>query len=343
MKRKVKKICLRPLQEVAILSDGRITTCCADRKGVNTFASIYDDNFDTTFSQKFQEFKQKFAHNMINFPFCVKCFWKRRNYYNDFHKRNPAPDEVSNFLHKESIPKGLVIEMTSLCNLNCGRCISGSKRLKKYRQSPMINVDRLERWLESGIENVKFIRLYNYGETFLHPRSFDFCSSLTRKNPLIDIDIATNLLPLNTEKKIEKIIRAQPNILVVSLHGASQNSVSKFMGPNADFERVIGIMRKIIIKRNELKLDFPVIIWKYLLLKFSDSDEEMSAAQSIREKYGIDFLGFDIALGRFASKRFYKGSKDFDNLKKSEYYIWNVAQKISTKNLKRKIIDNNCQ
>jgi uncharacterized Fe-S cluster-containing radical SAM superfamily protein len=338
MKKKTKIICVRPLKEVTILSDGRITTCCLDPKGLNTFASIYDENFDTTFSIKFQELKQKFVENIKNFPFCVQCIKSRKNYYNDFHKKKPSAEEISAFLDEKAIPKGLVIEMTSHCNLKCGRCLSGLKDLKEYRQKGFIDGDTLKKWLISGINKIKNVRLYNYGETFLHPDAIDFCSFLTRENPSININIATNLILLNTDEKIEKLIKAQPNVLIVSLHGASQKSVSKFMGPNANFELALDIMRNITIKRKKLGLDFPVNIWKYLLLVFNDSDEEMFAAQSILKKYEIDFLGFDIATGPFASKRFYKGSKDFEELKKSEYYIGNLGQKIARQKLKRKLI-----
>lgn len=44
-------LCVRPLEEVAILCDGRITTCCIDEKGENSFAGIYDD--ESTFLEKY--------------------------------------------------------------------------------------------------------------------------------------------------------------------------------------------------------------------------------------------------------------------------------------------------
>lgn len=332
----LKKICTRPLQEIAVLSDGRITTCCVDRKGANAFASIYEDDFAHTFSHKFQTFKQKFVQNIFNFPTCVKCFWLRRNYYNEFHKKNPSPQQISTFLDEKTIPKSFVIEMAAFCNLKCGRCISGSKKLKKYRQSNLIDAYSLRKWLLPGINNIKSVRLYNYGETLLHPEAIDMCSFLTKNNPSIYIDLATNLLPLNTPQKVEQLIRAQPNILVVSLHGANQDTVKNFMGEKANFQVVLNTMKNIIKRRNELGLDLPVILWKYLLLKTNDTDEQMLTAQSIAEKNRIDFLGFDIAAGRFASKRFHKGSKDFEELKKGKYYIRNAAQKIAKQGLKRK-------
>jgi hypothetical protein len=338
MKKISKKICTLPLREIAVLADGRITSCCVDRKGANAFASIYEDDFAHTFSHQFKTFKQKFVQNIFNFPTCVKCFWLRRNYYNEFHKKNPSPQEISTFLDENTVPKNFVIEMAAFCNLKCGRYISGSKKLKKYRQSKLIDAHNLRKWLLPGINNIKSVRLYNYGETLLHPQAIDTCSFLTKNNPSIYISIATNLLPLNTPQKVEQLIRVQPNMLVVSLHGANQDTVKKFMGDNANFQLVLNTMENITKRRNELGLDLPVILWKYLLLKTNDTDEQMLTAQSTAAKNGIDFLEFDIAAGRFASKRFYKGGKDFEELKKSKYYIQNVVQKIAKQGFKRKTL-----
>lgn len=334
----LKRICNRPLQEIVILSDGRITTCCVDRKGANAFASIYEDDFISTFSHKFQTFKQKFVKNIFNFPTCVKCFWMRRHYYNDFHRNNPSPQEISAFLDEKAIPKGFVIEMAALCNLKCGRCISGSNKLEKYRERKMIEAHRLRNWILPGVGGIKSIRLYNYGETLLHPEAINTCSFFTKMNPGINISIATNLIPINTSGKVEQLVRAQPSRLIVSLHGADAHTVTKFMGDNANFQAVLDTMKRIIKKRNEWGLDLPIILWKYLLLKTNDTDEQMLTAQTIAKENGIDFLGFDIALGHFASRRFRMGCNDFDLLQKSRYYIRNVNKEISKLGLKRKFI-----
>lgn len=338
---KLKKICLRPLKEVVILSDGRITTCCLDPKGINTFASIYDDNFEKTFFKKFQKFKQKFVKNIDDFPFCVKCFDRNKNFYNDFYRENPSEEEISLFLDDKTIPRGLVIELTSFCNLKCLGCVSGLTIQKEYRKGGFLDCSVLKNWIIPGIDKIKAIRLYNYGETFLHPGSLDFCLFLTSNNPLLNLSIATNILLLNTEEKREKLIEAQPNSLFVSLHGASQESCEKYMGPKTNFKLALDIMRKIILVRKKYGLDFPVIIWKYLLLIYNDSDREMTAAKSIFDKWGIDFLAFDIAAGPFASKRFFKGSKEFEELKNDEYYIRNVGERIVRQKLSRKFLNKN--
>jgi hypothetical protein len=45
-------LCTRPLGELVILSDGRITTCCEDPRGVNAFANIYEHDYHQAFFER---------------------------------------------------------------------------------------------------------------------------------------------------------------------------------------------------------------------------------------------------------------------------------------------------
>ena len=329
-------ICLRPIKEIVVLSDGRVTTCCLDPKGGNTFANIYQDDFNGTLT-KFQQFKQRMVENE-SFPTCATCAKARKNYYNEFHKFNPPDREIESFLAAEAIPRQLVIELTVACNMSCTACISGKKQVKKYRNtenSLFLDTQILEKWLSPYIDRVLSIRLFNYGETFLHPKAIECCDFLTASNPGIHLIIATNILPLDNKKKIKSLLQAQPNALYVSLHGANQESVRKYMGPNADFQRALEIMKKIVNQRDKMGYEIPLVVWKYLLFKWNDSDQEMQQAESLAKEYGIDFIGFEITSGDIASKRFYKGSKELEELKKNNRLINVIYRMVKQKQIKR--------
>jgi adenine C2-methylase RlmN of 23S rRNA A2503 and tRNA A37 len=335
-KMKTKFICLRPVKEIVVLADGRVTTCCLDPKGGNTFANIYQDDFEETLT-KFQLFKQRMVENE-NFPICLTCIQARKNYYNEFHKLNPSAQEIESFLSADAVPRQLVIELTVACNMSCNACISGKKQIKKYRNIEnglFLDTKILEKWLFPYIDRVHSIRLFNYGETFLHPRAIEFCDFLTTSNPRIHLIIATNILPLDNDQKIKNLIQTQPNALFVSLHGANQDSVSKYMGPNADFLKALHIMKKIVALRSEMGYKLPLVVWKYILFNWNDSDEEMELARSMAKEHGIDFIGFEITSGDIASKKFYKGSKDFEELRKSDWFMNKISWIIGRKQIKR--------
>lgn len=342
-KERLNFICTLLLDEVVILSDGRITTCCFDADGNNTFSNIYEDDFEESV-KKLQLFKEKLVENPENFPQCSRCFIsKKRNNqaaYDYFLKENPSPAEIHHFLTPETAPKGLVIEVASACNLSCIGCPTGIRNLKKEKQpkqgkSLFIDMDQLKKWLTPYAKELKKIRLFNYGEPLIHPGAIDLCSFLTRENPGIDLIIATNLLPLNKKEKIIDLVMAQPNMIIVSLHGVNQESLVKYMGAQASFKQALSIMKQIIAERNRLGLTIPVVIWKYIIFNWNDSDEELEKAKYLAKKHNIDYLGFEITGGELASNRFHKNSENFETLQKSEFFIANIYKKISTLNIKR--------
>jgi protein-arginine kinase activator protein McsA len=262
---KTKFICQRPINEIVVLADGRVTTCCLDPRGANTFANIYQDNFEGTL-KKFQHLKKRMAENK-HFPVCENCVQTRTNYYNEFHKLNPSAQEIESFLATDAVFRQLIIELTVACNMSCTACLTGTKQVKKYRNlgnDPFMDTKVLKKWLSPYIDWVHAIKLFYYGETFLHPEAIEFCDFLTTSNPRIRLTIATNILPLDNDQKIKNLIKTQPNALFVSLHGAKQDSVSKYMGPNADFRKALHIMKKVVALRSEMGYKLPLVVWKYI-------------------------------------------------------------------------------
>lgn len=320
-------LCTRPLEEIVILSDGRVTTCCIDPWGFNAFANIYQDDFTTTIS-KFQQFKQHFIDSPSDFQFCHNCFRNRQTYYNDFHIHQPSPQDIQDYLSPQAIPRRLVIEPISICNLSCLNCVSDIKTLGKFRSNHILDLEKTKIWLTPHITSIGRIRFYNYGETFLNKNSIAFCAFLRHNHPHIEIDIATNLLPLDNHEKIQALVNAQPNILKVSLHGADQEKVSRYMGPKANFQRAIEIMKDIISFRTQKHYSFPLVMWKYLLFEWNDSDEEIEKARLLSKENGIDFFALELANGPYASRRFAKGTKKFNQLQVNQEHEKGILKRL---------------
>jgi uncharacterized Fe-S cluster-containing radical SAM superfamily protein len=345
--KKLNFICSRVLKEIVILAGGRITTCCLDPQGLNTFANIHKNNFGESV-KKFQLFREKLAADPGHFPLCVQCFMSRKKKkgaaYDHFLKENPGREEIASYVKGEIAPQTLVIEVTSACNLTCIGCPTGLRNRNKeekdnLKQNIFINIDKLKTWISPYMKKLNRIRLFNYGEPLLHPGTIDFSSFLTIENPKIDLIIATNLLPLNNEKKIRNFVKAQPTMIIVSLHGTNRESLVKYMGSRADFDGVLKIMKQIIDERNRLGLTLPIVIWKYILFHWNDSDQKLNEAKALAKEHSIDYLGFEITGGELASKRFYKGSADFEKLKKSGFFAGSIYNKIFKEKTKRRIFE----
>lgn len=341
----LKFICTRVLRESAVLADGRITTCCLDPEGKNTFANIYEDDFEESL-KKLRLFREKLAEDPGRFPLCVRCFTTNKKQggavYKNFLEENPNRQEVDAYVNEQIVSHRLVVEATTACNLTCIGCPTGlrnsrEKRVQSDEENRFLDIDKIKTWLSPHIKKIRGIRLFNYGEPLLHPGAIDFSSFLTRGNPGIDLVIATNLLPVKKKEKIKKLVAAQPNELIVSLHGANRESLVKYMGPRSDFNRALKIMKQIIEERNRLGLGFPVVIWKYILFNWNDSDKELDEAKTLAKEHNIDYLGFELTGGELASKRFIRGSEDFRELKKSGFYIGKIYNEIAEMKIKRRI------
>jgi len=311
------KICRWPLDELVILSDGLVTSCCLDPERRNAFASIYEHDYRQVFFERFAEFRRRMAADLASYPNCVACFEynaglnERRGKLYFIEKA--TKDELADFLVPERLPKRLVIELTSVCNLKCIDCVHAHVDLKDLRldRKSFLDVGRLKEWLEPFIAKLEGIRLYNYGETFIHPEAIDFISWLGRMNPTLKIGIATNGLLLDKEPMLERLVAAQPAFLKFSVHGGSQEAVEKFMGRGSDYEKVVMNMKKLVGIRERMGYKSPLIGWKCVLFEWNDSDEEMDKIRKKAGEIGVDFYGFDLTAGPYKSKRFTQDSAEW--------------------------------
>jgi MoaA/NifB/PqqE/SkfB family radical SAM enzyme len=300
-----KPICNWMLYECAILSDGRVTTCCLDAYGRNAFANIYEHDWRETFLIRFYEFRKRFVSDIKSLPTCCECMMAFAN--KGVNTPDASQEEVEAFLSPNHIPPNMVIELTSLCNLNCIACPQsqpdfGKSRLGKNGRN--IEIGHLMNWIMPIVKNIKLVRLYNYGESFLHRGAIDFCSFLTETNSNIEVDVATNGILLDSREKIVQLINAKPKILDFSIHGGSQATIEKYMGPGANLDKVITNLRLILTIREAVQSSLPVVGWKCVLFRWNDSDEEMDKVRHLAREIGVDFYGFDLTTGPYASQRF---------------------------------------
>lgn len=327
-------VCTLPLHETVILSDGRITSCCLDPRGDNAFANVYRHDVVRA-GKRLRRFRRKLWRDPRNFPRCAQCLRLQRG---EHHRKNPTRAEREAFLETAGLPERLVIELTSCCNLDCADCPAGNGSVGEYRygkQGRFLDVVDLARWLEGWRGPLSQVRLYNYGETFLHPDAVRFCAHLARWRPALWLEVATNMLAPATDSDIERIVRSQPNALIVSLHGADQASAARYMGPHTDFAKAMQNMQKTIRIRKELQYDFPAVIWKYLLFDWNDSETEMDRARALAAEKGIDYIGFEPAAGRGASRRFRPGSEAWARLRNSDEDVHNIVRRIQRSGRRR--------
>lgn len=306
-------------KEMVILSDGNVTTCCLDPLAINSFGNIYNESFSNII-EKHKVVYTSIANNIESMPRCRICYEKIKKTGVEktaTYNLNPSGIEISSFLEEiNSNKQRLVIELSSVCNLKCNGCITSRENIKEYREKPFLDVSALLLFMKSESDKVGAIRLYNYGETFVHPDAIDFCTQIKLMNNSIVIDIATNGMMLNDEEKCKQLVASGIDVMHFSIHGGSQTSVQKYMSEKFDFNLVLKIIKDIQKIKKYLNTEKPEIVWKYLLFEWNDTDAEIKLAQQIAKDLGVS-IAFSLPGFPAPSRRFSENHEAFQALRLS--------------------------
>lgn len=298
------KLICKFLEEIVILSDGRISTCCMDPLGENAYSSIHDSDFGALKEKYHNVFKQ-IMENPDSMPKCARCFASLKENPTEGGNRYilfPDEDEVQKGIEENSEgPTRAVIELSSICNLKCRGCMQYRADIPGTRKESLMDIDRLKEWIKDGSETIRSIRLYNYGETFVHPRAIEFIEFI--KELGLFVEIATNGLLLDTEEKQRRVMASGVDRLMFSIHGSSQETVEPYMTEKFDFEKMMEILKSLSRLRKELGTKVQMY-WKYLLFEWNDTDEDMARAEVLARATGMDKLLFTLPGYPSPSKRF---------------------------------------
>ena len=299
------------MDEVVILSDGRVTTCCMDPMGENCFGSIYEDSFKTI-EENLRDIRERVSRDVNALPRCRICYKKisASNFPDTgMYKINFSENERIEYLKKHSRIHKLVIETSSVCNLKSNGCMQSRFDIPAHRNAKLLDLEHTAVLLENHLDQIETIRLYNYGETFFNKQSIPFIHKIKFLSQDTRIAIATNGMLLNSESKQKSLVRSGADRLLFSIHGGSQQSVEPYMTSDFDFEKVVSILKNLVRFRNDIGLSTPLLQWKYLLFEWNDSDQEINKAIQTAEKIGMDGIQFTLP-GYPAPSQKYKASPE---------------------------------
>ena len=296
------------MREIVILSDSRVTTCCHDSLGVNSYADINKESFESV-RKKFIKARSDLTTNPRLFPRCLECYRESSKVKKGIpivrFPLNSPEVGVDNYLDdSEKLSWNFVVEPTAHCNLKCIGCVQSKKMLRKYRKGMFLDLGYLRSWIGAHLVNIGVIRFYNYGEPFLHENAIEFLTDIKESNPGTVLTVATNGMALRSHNDRVCLMRSGIENLVFSIHGGSQKTCEKYMTSAFQFDRAMKILSDLVKIRSELKRKTPELIWKYILFEWNDSDEEICKAKELARKLGIDALLFKLTTSPSPSKRF---------------------------------------
>jgi len=153
----------------------------------------------------------------------------------------------------------------------------------------------LKSCVESGFK-VGHIEFAGNGEPLSHPNFSDFVRLAHSIMPE-----TKQILITNGNYDYKQSLKDQYlDIIYVSCDGLYQNSYEKYR-IHGSFSQA---QKFIADAKSSEKPKRPIVIWKYILFEFNDSDEELVSAQQKAMELGVDKLLFIITPTLYRSKRF---------------------------------------
>jgi len=179
-------------------------------------------------------------------------------------------------------PFDIIIDPINICNLRCPLCVTGQhKNMRPNGIMPFEDftkiIDELSQWLYK-------VRLYSWGEPFLHKDIYHMISYSKSKN--IGTEVSTNFINMKAED-MDRLVDSGLEYLVVSLDGASESSYSKYR-IGGDFEKVVDNILTLIKKKIEKKSPFPTIEIQFLVMKHNE--HELEDIKKLAKELGVDHL-----------------------------------------------------
>jgi hypothetical protein len=309
--------------EMTILSNGDITTCCVDDQGRNAFANIFDHDVAEVVARHGQ-FKRTYLDMQTGdggdasaFPGCRSCLRNPKARFYMHEVTNPASARA--FVQPLEVPCDFVMEISARCNATCAGCIH--KRLdndlgsvREGHSGVELDLDRALAFLRPIGAKLRYIRLYNYGEPFLHKKIDWFCRQLVALSPNVTIGISTNGTAFGSDERIGRILDAGINHIIVSLHGGSEATSKKYMGERFPFDKAVDNITRLMAAKKARGQAEPMVDLKCVLFEWNDSDEEMDSFRALASQLGVDAYHFWATNGPGASKRYPHGSAAWDDL-----------------------------
>lgn len=198
-------------------------------------------------------------------------------------------DDSDSYIYNYSLPtKGLMVENTVCCNLNCLVC--NRKSVMKCRTKVRLTLEDIKKISKYCKENsMESMAYYNLGESFLSDTIYDELHIFRNDNPDIDMYISTNGIYVNNDNKRDAALLL--NTVTFSIDGITNEMVNKYQR-QSDFTVAYNNMKDLVAYRNGQRKTRPHIEWKYVLFHWNDKKKYIVRAIEMARNAGVDSISF---------------------------------------------------
>lgn len=267
---------------ICINSDLTVSCNCNDNNGLGKIGNLRKQTLEQIFSgKKAKYFRESLAKGKLPIPNCTRC--------SDLLLIDKKI--AKNFAANYTLPKkGIMIENTVNCNLNCLSCCR--EKILSLRDKRSMSLEDIK--LISSIikkNKIESISYFGLGEPFFSNRIKEELEIIRKDNPKIIITASTNGVSVDSKEKREAALLL--DCIIFSIDGSTQRSVNRYQR-GGNFNKTYSNMKSLLTLRNSLRKNKPTIIWKYILFRWNDSKELISNAIRLAKKAKIDGLYFEL-------------------------------------------------
>ncbi len=180
-------------------------------------------------------------------------------------------------------PHILHVGVTTTCNLHCPACPTGKGSLG--RPGEHLDFDLYCRTVNALRDYLLFMLFWDWGEPMLHPKIADMIAYAGKSH--IKTVISTNGNVANSPKKIEDLVSAGPNVIIVCVDGADQQTYQTYR-VGGHLKTVLQTIQRLAEAKIKLKQSYPLIEFRSLATKHTE--HQMPELLNLAQKSGADLF-----------------------------------------------------
>ena len=266
---------------ITILCDGNVTCGLDDAHSIRSFGNVNTSSVKDCFNSEAVNARRL---ALLRGQLCLEC-----SLFTPVRAR-----DLLALAPNYPYPRHAVVEPTIRCNLRCRNptCELNNDKSANVRHKPYLRFETFCRVMDELGPFLEDLFFFNYGEPFVHPRAIDMLRYIRTLNSDVRILTNTNGIILSDKHLTEEIVRYHLlDYIGFTIAGSDQESYAKYhLG--GKFRKTIQGMQNMVDVKRRLGKTKPVVIWRYLLFSWNDTDKHIAEARRLAAEIGVDMLKF---------------------------------------------------
>jgi len=142
----------------------------------------------------------------------------------------------------------------------------------------------MKKAIDSVVDNLFLVQLYNWGEPLLNRDLFDFIDYAHRKSIFTMASSNMNFL---RETMAEQVVTSGLDYFIAAIDGFSERSYVKYRR-GGNFNKAIENLERVLDVRRKMRVSHPFVEWQYVV--FRHNEHEIDEAQRFAKDIGVDYF-----------------------------------------------------